>query len=168
MGSNLVGPATVRKGGFLGSHVMRRVALILTLILITIITTNIEHCVPSAQYVPDTVARAQQTLSHWIDAVLLYGWGACSCPSFCQWEAGRDQFHSLPKVTQLSLRSWDSNHVIKPRSHLAERAASRCWRSLCLLTWLDGQLPQEVSHGEMVTGESFSFRFILRKELFWE
>lgn len=58
--SNFLGPATVRKGGFLGSHIGMRTALILLLIM-AIIMTNIEHCVPSAQYVLDTVARTQQT-----------------------------------------------------------------------------------------------------------
>lgn len=72
MGSNFVGPATARKGGFLGSHVLRRVALTLTLIQLTIIMTSVELCVPSAQCVPDAVvARTQQTLSHWTVPALL-------------------------------------------------------------------------------------------------
>lgn len=73
-----LGPAIIRKGGFLGcflgSHVGRRVALILVMVIITITITNIECCVPSAQYVLDTVARIQQTLSHWILATVLCGW----------------------------------------------------------------------------------------------
>lgn len=71
-------PATVRKGGFIGcffgSHVGRRVALILISTVRTIIITNIERCVPRAQCVPDTVARTQQTLSLLILTALLDGW----------------------------------------------------------------------------------------------